>query len=445
MTSSDLFSIGASGARAFRAALGAVSENITNATTEGYNRRSVRLMESPISAGGNPLQRPGVLFGGVTIAEVRRFNEPYLDLASRLESGRYEDAKVRDTWLSNVQEALDDAALGVGQRFTASFAAVERLASNPSDSTLRSDLLFAIEQVTQAFTEAQVGIDNVQAGIASTAGIEVEALNTAIESLTSANNALRRAPAGSANEAQLLDQRDLALAEIAKRIDVNVTFADHGVANVEYDGQTVVFGVIPTKFAVSANVDGTLAFTHEGTAVADPLTGSLAGYAKSAIVTRDRETTLNAIANQYVTDINTWHQGGLTAAGVAGGPVLSIGADAGTMQLLITDTAAIAAASADGRINGNLLAIGDLRGTDGVENAWTKLVSVNATNLAAIKQEKTAAEARFELAEKSRAQVSGVDLDREAAEMLRLQQAYNASARIIQVARETLQTILDVL
>ena len=36
-------------------------------------------------------------------------------------------------------------------------------------------------------------------------------------------------------------------------------------------------------------------------------------------------------------------------------------------------------------------------------------------------------------------------LDREAAELLRYQRAYDASARIIQVARETMQTILDVL
>ena len=37
------------------------------------------------------------------------------------------------------------------------------------------------------------------------------------------------------------------------------------------------------------------------------------------------------------------------------------------------------------------------------------------------------------------------DLDTEAAEMLRYQQAYNASARIIQVARESIQALFDAL
>ncbi|WP_369795540.1 flagellar basal body rod C-terminal domain-containing protein [Synechococcus sp. GFB01] len=40
--------------------------------------------------------------------------------------------------------------------------------------------------------------------------------------------------------------------------------------------------------------------------------------------------------------------------------------------------------------------------------------------------------------------MSGVDLDREAADLIRLQQAYEASARVIQVARDTMQTILNV-
>ena len=40
--------------------------------------------------------------------------------------------------------------------------------------------------------------------------------------------------------------------------------------------------------------------------------------------------------------------------------------------------------------------------------------------------------------------MSGVDLDREAADLIRLQQAYEASARVIQVARETMQSILNI-
>jgi flagellar hook-associated protein 1 FlgK len=40
--------------------------------------------------------------------------------------------------------------------------------------------------------------------------------------------------------------------------------------------------------------------------------------------------------------------------------------------------------------------------------------------------------------------MSGVDLDQEAADLLRFQQAYAGSARVIQTARETLESILNI-
>jgi flagellar hook-associated protein 1 FlgK len=39
--------------------------------------------------------------------------------------------------------------------------------------------------------------------------------------------------------------------------------------------------------------------------------------------------------------------------------------------------------------------------------------------------------------------VSGVDLDSQAADLMRFQQAYSASAKILQTARQTLQDIMN--
>ena len=50
---------------------------------------------------------------------------------------------------------------------------------------------------------------------------------------------------------------------------------------------------------------------------------------------------------------------------------------------------------------------------------------------------------RADAAAAARDSVSQVDLDTEAAELLRYQQAYSAAARTIQVARETMQTLLS--
>jgi flagellar hook-associated protein 1 FlgK len=62
--------------------------------------------------------------------------------------------------------------------------------------------------------------------------------------------------------------------------------------------------------------------------------------------------------------------------------------------------------------------------------------------LASAKSENSAVSARRDGAFAARDDIAGIDLDREAAELIRFQQAYDGSAKIIQVARETLQSIL---
>jgi flagellar hook-associated protein 1 FlgK len=44
----------------------------------------------------------------------------------------------------------------------------------------------------------------------------------------------------------------------------------------------------------------------------------------------------------------------------------------------------------------------------------------------------------------SRDALSGVDLDTEAVDLMRFQQAYAATSRVIQVARDTIQSIIDI-
>lgn len=97
--------------------------------------------------------------------------------------------------------------------------------------------------------------------------------------------------------------------------------------------------------------------------------------------------------------------------------------------------------------NGNavaLLAVRDIGGPAGtVGDEIDSLVSRVAVAM-------NAQQTRFEIARESRNQAaealslsSGVDLDTEASEMLRLQQAYNANARVLAAAREIFETLLQ--
>ena len=66
---------------------------------------------------------------------------------------------------------------------------------------------------------------------------------------------------------------------------------------------------------------------------------------------------------------------------------------------------------------------------------------------AALSARSTVAEAQSAMRDSAIAERSaavGVNIDEEAVDLIRFQQAYQASTRVIQVARETLQSILDI-
>lgn len=437
----DLFQIGSSGTRAYQAAMGAIADNIANTNTEGYSRRSLIVQESAASTSTSVFEKNGLPFAGVDISRVQRYADPYLDAAGRATANALGGVDQRARWMTDIQTALNDGPLGVGQRMSGMFSSIEKLAANPTDTTLRTDVLFSLEQVNTAFKQSRADLVTIKEGIGAAAVNEVSALNDSIKQLATANEGLRRVIDGSPAQAQLMDSRDNALLGISKRLNISISFDNKGVASVDFAGQPLVSNITPHDFAVTQAADGTLNFTVDGGAVASPSSGAVAGLAQSAATTRDRMADLDALAAKYAKDVNDWHTQGFTADGTAGTPLLSIGSDASTLNVLVSDPAKIAAASAAGVMNGNLVAAAAIRGTGSMEDSWTQLISSHGNVAAATNAEQTAANARDQQAQAARADVSGVNLDREAADLLRLQQAYQASARVIQVARELTDTV----
>lgn len=443
--SGDLFVIGASGTKAYRTMLGAISENISNANTPNYNRRSVVTRESLASASTMLIYAPQTNFGGVDVLRVNRDNDPYLDATVRLTGTALGSATSRLRWLSDMETALDDSDTGVGHLLSDMFGGVEKLAANPADRSLRTTLIYGMQRVVDAFHQTSDGIKEAQAGIATDAGSDINTVNNALAELARVNINLLRAQDGTANQAQLLDSRDAALSQITQRMDITISFGANGTTALSYGGTTILNGAVPTNFAVSQNANGTLALSVAGAAVASPGAGSLGGLFQSAVTAKDRLATIDTLAQQFAADMNSWHSQGLTDAGTAGGALFSVGTSASSLALVISNSADVAAKSADGRLNGNLLNISSVRGTGSVEQGWTGLIAAHANILNATTSEHSAAQKRDEQARSARENVSGVDLDVEAAELLRVQQAYSGCAKIIQVARETVDAILSIM
>ncbi|MDB5716376.1 MAG: flgK, partial [Sphingomonadales bacterium] len=121
--------------------------------------------------------------------------------------------------------------------------------------------------------------------------------------------------------------------------------------------------------------------------------------------------------------------------------LLSTGGGAIALAALSTDPDAVAAASATSA-NGNALNLAAVRTSSGIEGQWNNLVGAQAQATASATTQRATTSARLTTANAARDGVEGVDLDHEAVDLLRFQQAYEGSARIVQVARDILNTIM---
>ncbi|WP_088184412.1 flagellar hook-associated protein FlgK [Sphingobium sp. Z007] len=443
---SDLFIIGSSGTKAYRSAMAAIAENIANASTSGYARRSVTTIESGSSTSTMATYISRANFGGVQVAGINRASDPYLDASVRNTGMALGSATSRLRWLTDSENALNDTGTGIGQLMTGMFQNMEKLAASPGDTSLRVTTLDSISRVAQSFNQTGADLKAVSEGIATEGQASVATINRSLASLADINNSLLRAQPGTSAYAQLLDSRDSALQTLSENMNVTVSFGAHDSAEISFGGQTLVTGDSATSLSMAANDDGTLSLSlADGTALTAPANGTLGGLFSAADTVADRRTTVDALAAQFVTDVNAWHAQGRTDAGAAGGALLA-GTTAATLSALVTDPTQLALKSADGTLNGNLLNVSAaLRGNGSVEQNWTNLIASQATLLASTKAEYDTASSRNDQSVAAREAVSGVDLDMEAADLLRIQQAYSASAKILQIAKETIDSIMNII
>ena len=442
---SDLLGIGASGVRAYQTALTTVGDNIANTGVAGYTRRTATLGEVTTV---NGIAGRGVTGSGVTVNGITRAADAYRASAVRSAGTDLARTQAGSVWLDRIQSSLTGANLG--DRLTGFFTAAQALAADPTSEPSRAVLLENAQSLAASFTTTGAQLDQSMAELDSTGQQATDQLNALGQALAKVNDGLARAAPGGTTAAQLADQRDQLLDQMSALSDVGVEVDTIGRATVTLGAGGPIF--------VRGTDAGHVAYARQGGAVAlsvqnggtfqsfTPAGGALSGIAEGAGRIADTRASLNALATDFTMAVNAVQAGGRDLDGQPGAAMFAAGATPTDLTVTLTDPRGIAAAAVGGgtRDASNLSLLESRRGAHRWEAGVTTLVTGNA---AAIESRKLVADAQGAIrdgAVASRDAVSGVNLDSEAVDLLRFQQAYQASSRVIQVARETMQTILDI-
>lgn len=442
-------SIGASGVRAYQTALGTVSDNIANVGTAGYARRATSLAEVT-AVSGSLTQGKSLASDGVALTGIGRIADTYKAAEVRTSASDLARTEAGATWLDRVQTALTGNQLG--DRLTSFFTASTTLAADPTASAARSTLLEAGTSVAGAFSGTGRALDQVASDLDGTADDATAQLDTLGQALAKVNDGLGRAAAGSSAAASLADQRDSLTEQMSAIADVDVQTDAQGRATVRLGGSSgpvFVAGNDAGHVTYARGDTGAVSFAvhRDGQATAlVPNGGALAGIADAAGRIADARTQVNTLASSFASGVNAVQAGGDDLNGNAGAAMFTAGASPSDLTLSLSDPSGVAAAARGGgaRDNGNLATLATLRTSGGFETKTTALVSDTAAALAAKQTVATAQTTIHDGAVTARDAVSGVNLDTEAVDLMRFQQAYQASSRVIQVARETFQSIIAI-
>jgi flagellar hook-associated protein 1 FlgK len=451
---SDMLSIGASGVRAYQTALATVGENIANVNTVGYTRRAVTLNE--VQGGSGSINGYGA-GNGVYMAGVNRSSDVYSSTALRASTSDLTRTTKGAEWLDRIQGALTGNQLS--SRVTSFFGSAQALAAEPDSSALRTSMVGSASSAALAFKATGQAFDQVDADLNTAGNQAAQTLTSLGSSLTKINEGLSRSQPGGTAAAQLMDQRDTILSQMSELVDIDAKFDSLGRASVKLggpEGPAYVQGAMTGIVSFARNANGTADFLVIARGVETriaPNGGMIGGISDGADRITAVRQSLNALADDFVGSVNDNQLAGADKNGNPGTAMFVANGSSTAITLVDgfdgSDIAAAKGASGTTPAGGprdasNLAQLESTRTTKRFEASLTTLITDNAS---AYKQKNTIADAQAAIRDGAASALSastGVNLDAEAVDLIRFQQAYAASSRVIQVARETMQSILDI-
>jgi len=346
------FSISLNGLRVAQQAIDLIGTNIANVSTDGYHRQDALI--EPVVTGyvsGQPI-------GGAQIKSYRRSVDTLLE--DQLLHQRPLEAQIEQelSALQSLQAAFGDLdAGGLTSAMNDFFGALEELSANPASPALREQAVWAADSLAANFRHLGSTIEDLSEQVVSEAQILVDEVNAVAQEVAELNGRIRAITLRGGNANLLADQRDRAVYELAKlvQIDASTRTDGSGMVDVRVEGTPLVFLDQAVCLEVTTVEDGQLALRVEDSLSCDTeiREGKLGGlFSLRNDLLADIQGDLDDLAAELQREINQVHLQGVGLAGafeqLTGGivsdPDVPLGewlppVTSGTMHLRLTDPA----------------------------------------------------------------------------------------------------------
>jgi flagellar hook-associated protein 1 FlgK len=466
----NMFNIGRSGLMVSKQAMTTTGHNIANVNTEGFSRQTVDQTAGPTIPAGR------LTFGtGAWAKQVSRVSDEYLERRIQGEHKNFANVEEKDIYLQQTEQIFNESNNdGLNQLATRFFNEFRKLSSDPANTAVRASVREASNQLTADVNRMDTELKEVARNIDARIEGYVREVNSLSKEIRDLNLLIEKAEMGGGTAADLLDKRDLALKKLGAMADISTSKDNNGRVTVTMAGHiAVVVGENVNELEVMRTPPDPASGKKEGGLdifVREPVPHKLTDKIKTGrlgglLQVRDQDIVaaqdkIDKVAYLITREVNNIHRQGF---GLDGGSNRVFFQDlsgeqhaAQKMKIsadIMNNLDAIAAAKepgapSDNRVSVALSGIGDLKGLGNDTNSSILDVYNGMVSELAVKTQANSKSLVFQKdvlsqLENVREGLVGVNLDEETANLVRFQHAYAASAKVLSVADEMLQTVIS--
>jgi flagellar hook-associated protein 1 FlgK len=399
----------------------------------------------------------GFIWGsGVKIDDVNRVRDQLNDSQIRLNNQKLAYNQNRSIMLGQLESVFTEPSdLGLASIANEFFNSWSELSVTPNSMALRDNVIQKAEKLSARVNNIHEEIDTMQSGIISDFKSKVASLNSYLRQVDDLNKQIAKTSTVGQNSNDLMDKRDEVIDELSKLANINVTYNDDNAAMISVGGVFAVDNVNYMQFKIHQK-DGKLqVVTEDGNNTMNLTGGELFALSDTYSNTIPNYLNqLNEIVNAIFDKVNNEHQKGFTIDDPpqSGQQFFEsyINGELKINEDILNDPKKIAVSSDGTNGNGDIaIAISELQGAQilngaTISEAYSFLVSNIGSDKLNAQETAEGSELVSAQLEQQRSSVSGVSVDEEMTKIIIYQRSYDASAKLIQVADEMLQTILEI-
>jgi flagellar hook-associated protein 1 FlgK len=209
-------------------ALTVTGHNISNVNTPGFSRQEVVLTEERPVDGS-----PGQVGTGVKIAQIRRSVDVFVNRElTNAQEGLGQFTVTRDE-LQRLESLFGDArGQGLAGQLNEFFKALQDATTTPSQVTPRSVVLAKASTLAGTFHQITAELTDTRRAVDVQIGTTIREVNSLTRKIAEFNTQIKSAEVSGQNANDLRDQRDLAVNELATRIEVSTLDRSDGTVSV---------------------------------------------------------------------------------------------------------------------------------------------------------------------------------------------------------------------